>query len=64
MTNAIEAIALVLVSIGAVWLTLASRSRGVKNWWAYMVSVPILLYLAVVAANGHYIGGRTWSQVA
>jgi hypothetical protein len=59
MTNAIEAIALVLVSIGAVWLTLASRSRSVKNWWAYMVSVPILLYLAVAAATGHYIGGRT-----
>jgi hypothetical protein len=59
LTNAIEAIALVLVSIGAVWLSLFSRSHGVKNWWAYMVSVPFLLYLAVAAATGHHIGGRT-----
>jgi hypothetical protein len=53
LTDAILAIVAVLVAIGAVWLSLASRRHGVKNWWAYMVSVPILLYWAVLAATGH-----------
>jgi hypothetical protein len=54
--NAIVGITAVLVAIGAIWLSLFSRRHGVKNWWAYMVSVPLLLYWAVVAATGH---GRT-----
>lgn len=50
------AITAVLVAIGAIGLSLFSRKYGIKNWWAYMVSVPLLLYWAVVAATGH---GRT-----
>lgn len=56
MSNAILAIIIVLIAIGAIWLSLASRQHGVRNWWAYMVGVPLLLYWAVVAATGH---GRT-----
>jgi hypothetical protein len=59
LTNAVEAIVLVLGSVGAVGMSLFARSRGIKNWWAYMVSVPILLYLAVAVATGHHISGRT-----
>ena len=53
MTDYFLAIAAVVVAIGAVFLSLASRKSGVKNWWAYMLSVPILLYWAVLAATGH-----------
>lgn len=56
MSNTILAIIIVLVAIGAISVSLFSRKYGVKNWWAYMVSVPLLLYWAVVAATGH---GRT-----
>jgi len=56
LSNAILAIIIVLIAIGAIWLSLASRQHGVRNWWAYMVGVPLLLYWAVVAATGH---GRT-----
>jgi hypothetical protein len=56
LSNAILAIIIVLIAIGAIWMSLFSRKHGVKNWWAYMVSVPLLLYWAVVAATGH---GRT-----
>jgi hypothetical protein len=58
LANAIEAIAMLLVAAGATWLSLASRRRGVKNWWAYLVSIPLLLYFALAAALGHPILGR------
>jgi hypothetical protein len=47
------AIVAVVVAVGAIGVSLASRKHGVKNWWAYMLSVPILLYWAVLAATGH-----------
>jgi hypothetical protein len=56
--NAIEAVADVVIAIGATWLSLASRRGGVKNWWGYLVSVPFLLYFAVAAALGHPVSGR------
>jgi hypothetical protein len=53
LTDAFLAIVAVVVAIGAIWLSLASRKQGVKNWWAYMLSVPVLLYWAALAATGH-----------
>lgn len=56
-SNAFEASAAVLVAIFAVWLSLASRKRGDKTWWAYMVSVPLILYIALAAILGHPVSG-------
>jgi cell division protein FtsW (lipid II flippase) len=57
LSNAIEAGAMVLIGISLVWLSLASRKRGDKNWWAYLVSLPIILYVALAAVLGHPVSG-------
>jgi hypothetical protein len=56
--NAVESVAAVVIAMGATWLSLAERRHGVKNWWAYLVSVPFLLYFALAAAFGHPVPGR------
>ena len=38
--------------------TFFSRSRGAKGWWGYLLTVPIILYLAISAAAGHPVGGH------
>ncbi len=57
LSNAIEASAAVVIAIFTIFLSLASRRRGDRNWWAYMVSLPIILYVAVAAILGHPVSG-------
>jgi hypothetical protein len=57
LSNAIGVSAMVLIGTSVLWLGLASRKRGDRNWWAYLVSLPVILYVALAAVLGHPVSG-------
>ena len=58
LSNTIEAIVMLAIGIGLIWLSVVSRRHGDKTWWGWLITLPIVLYLAFSAAIGAPVGGH------
>jgi hypothetical protein len=56
--DVVEGIVFLALAGGLVWLALAFRRHGDKTWWGYLITLPIVLYLAISALVGHPVGGH------
>lgn len=56
--NAIVAVAGFTIIGVTVWISLASRRKGISNWWAWLVGLPIVFWIAFSAAVGHPVRTR------